>query len=124
MWSVKRSQTGLGLFATANIPADTEVIEYTGDYITEEEYEQRGGRYMMASLDGMVIDGSARSNKARYVNHSCQPNCENIVDDDGRVFITSLQDIMPGEEITVDYGDDYVEEFIKPYGCKCKSCLE
>jgi len=70
-----------------------------------------------------MIDGSARSNIARYINHSCKPNCEaEIVA--GRVFLRALRRIEAGEELSYDYGKEYFDMYIKPYGCRCAACAK
>ena len=61
-------------------------------------------------------------NKARYLNHSCRPNCETDIVK-GKVYIYAKRNIKSGEELTYDYGKEYVDDFIKPYGCKCLKCL-
>ena len=68
------------------------------------------------------IDGSPRSNTARYINHSCRPNAEAYISG-RRVWIWSKRAISAGEEITCDYGKEYFDEHIKPVGCKCEACL-
>jgi len=68
------------------------------------------------------IDGSPRSNLARYINHSCRPNAEAFVTNRRRVWIWSRRRIKPGEEITYDYGKEYFEGIIEPIGCRCSKC--
>lgn len=119
--AVKRSATGLGLFALDTIPADRRVVEYTGPVLTNEEANQRGGKYLLSMDEKYVIDGSPRSNIARYVNHSCRPNAKAYTSG-ARVWIWSLRTIKAGEEITMNYGKEYFDEKIKPKGCKCKKC--
>lgn len=118
---VRRSSAGLGLFAGEPIPRNTFVVEYIGPRITQEEADEKGGRYLFEVSKNVVIDGSARSNIARYINHACKPNCETDVVK-GRVYVYSLHAIKEGEELHYDYGKEYVDDFIKPYGCKCHSC--
>src|SRR5690606_3438983 len=74
--AVRRSRTGLGLFAAEPIPRNACVIEYTGRHLTDEEYNRSRSRYLFDLGNGKVLDGSPRWNKARYINHSCVPNCE------------------------------------------------
>lgn len=119
---VKRSATGLGLFAAALIPAGRRIIEYTGKLITNEEVERRKyGKYFFGLDDKYSIDGSARSNLARYVNHSCRPNADAFVSG-RRIWIWSKREIKPGEEITYNYGKEYFDDHIRPVGCKCTKC--
>ncbi len=120
---VKKSKAGLGLFATKKIPKNSFIIEYFGQILSNKERDEKGGRYLFETSANRTIDGSCRENTARYVNHSCKPNCE-IEIIRGRVYIVSKRTILPGEEITYDYGEEYFDEFIKPNGCKCESCLK
>ncbi|HHO53847.1 MAG TPA: SET domain-containing protein-lysine N-methyltransferase, partial [Deltaproteobacteria bacterium] len=113
---VKRSRAGLGLFTGRAIPEGACIIEYVGPILFEDEWYDTNSRYLFAISEQETIDGSARSNLARYINHSCGPNCEPEVYRK-RVFIRALRSIEAGEELTYDYGREYVEEFIAPQGC-------
>lgn len=119
---IKRSETGLGLFATKSIPAKNRIIEYKGRLIPDEIALKSRGRYLFDLENGYSIDGSSRSNLARYINHSCKPNAYAIIEDE-RIWIWSKRTIEAGEEITIDYGKEYFDIFIKPKGCKCKKCV-
>ena len=118
---VKRSSAGLGLFAEEDIKKDSFVIEYTGNILSSKEADARGGKYLFEVNSRKVIDGSGRENKARYINHSCRPNCE-IEIKKGRVFVYARKNIKKGEELSYDYGKEYFNEYIRPLGCKCKKC--
>jgi SET domain-containing protein len=118
---VRRSAIGLGLFAAEDIPAGKRIIEYLGPLIPNEEVEKRRGRYFFGVNSKWSIDGSPRSNLARYVNHSCRPNAEAFVSG-RRVWIWSKRRIRAGEEITYNYGKEYFDDYIKPVGCKCAKC--
>jgi SET domain-containing protein len=121
---VGRSLTGLGLFATREIKKRARIIEYRGPRRSEqaaERAETRGNRYLFEVSKHVTIDGTTRSNVARYANHSCNPNAEAIVFR-GRVFIKSLRRIKPGEEITYSYGGDYLRNVIGKSNCKCGRC--
>lgn len=121
---VKRSSAGLGLFANEAIPKEQIIIEYTGDRITEDEANQRGGRYLFDVTKNLVIDGKGRDNTARYINHSCAPNAEAEHDEEeDRIFIRARKQIAAGAEITYDYGKEYIKEIIGPEGCRCAKCL-
>lgn len=121
---VKRSTTGLGLFAARDFKKDEEIIEYVGEVITDEEAQERGGKYLFELNDKWTIDGKSRSNKARYLNHSCKPNCyAELTYDEKQVFIKAKRGIKKGEELTFHYGSYYFENEIKPVGCKCANCL-
>jgi uncharacterized protein len=119
---VKRTKTGLGLFATKSIPKGKRIIEYTGPFIPNEEVEKSGRKYFFGVNKKWSIDGGARTNVARYINHSCRPNAEALVSNRRRVWIWSAKNIKPGEEITYDYGKEYFEGIIEPIGCKCEKC--
>lgn len=117
--SVRRAAAGKGLFAEEDIPKGVCVIEYTGTILNEEEAEAAAGRkYLFEVSKKRTIDGNVPSNLARYINHSCRPNCESVVRS-GRVFIFSIKRIKAGTELSYDYGDEYFDEFIKPHGCRC-----
>lgn len=119
---VKRTRTGLGLFATEPIPAGKRLIEYVGEILSNEIVDQLRGKYFFGINSKWSIDGSARSNIARYCNHSCRPNAEAFISGK-RVWIWSKKNIQAGQEITINYGKEYFDQFIKPSGCKCEKCL-
>jgi hypothetical protein len=121
---IGRSITGFGLFATRPIKKKTRIAEYRGpilDYETAQRAENRGNRYLFEVSKQRTIDGTPRYNVARYANHSCNPNAEPIVWR-GRVFIKSMRNIKPGEEIVYDYGVDYLRNVIGRSGCRCSRC--
>jgi uncharacterized protein len=120
---VKRAATGLGLFAVQPIAAKKRIVEFTGRLITTEERYQVGGKYLFEIDEDWAIDGGPRSNLARYINHSCRPNAIAYVTGK-RIWVWSRRKIQAGEEITLNYGKPYFDEFIKPIGCKCKACTE
>jgi SET domain-containing protein len=118
-FAVKRTTTGLGLFTLQPIPADKKIIEYIGPIISAEEADRRGGKYLFELDEKRAIDGSARSNTARYINHSCRPNAKGYTSG-RRIWIWSLRAIKAGEEITIDYGKEYLDAHIKK--CRCGKC--
>ncbi len=119
---IARSKTGLGLFATRLIFPGM-YIEYRGTLLSEEQVGRlKSPRYLFELNKKWTIDGSPRNNIARYINHSCQPNCESI-QAGTRIFIKALVLIPPGTELVYDYGPEYTSEFIRPHGCKCRKCL-
>jgi uncharacterized protein len=120
-YAIKRSKTGLGLFAKETLAKGSVIIEYTGTILSNKEAEERGGMYLFEVSSRRTIDGSDRSNTARYINHSCKPNCEPEIIR-GRVFICAKRTIAGGEEIVYDYGKEFFNYFIKPFGCKCDQC--
>jgi hypothetical protein len=120
---VGRSTTGLGLFATEVIPKGVRIFEYTGKIITNAEADAMPGRprYLYDLSKTHTLDGSPRSNVGRYANHSCKPNGV-IYIYGGRIFVKSLREIQPGEEITYDYGKEYFDAFIGKDRCRCVKC--
>lgn len=118
---VKRSSAGLGLFATRLYKKGERIIEYFGREISKAEEYTSKSKYLFEVNSRKTIDGTTRENFARYINHSCKPNCEpNIVR--GKIYIDALRGIKPGEELSYDYGEEYVAEHIKPFGCRCGKC--
>ena len=113
--------TGLGLVTKRAFKKGDFVIEYTGPIITRDKADEIGGKYLFDINSKWVIHGVPQSNLARYINHSCKPNCEADVSGK-KVFIHALKKIVEGEELTYDYGEEYFDEYIKPHGCKCNSC--
>lgn len=120
---VKRSVAGLGLYTEEEIPKGKCIIEYWGRTITPAEEYTINSKYLFEIHSRRTIDGSDRRNIARYINHSCRPNSE-IEIRKGRVFVMSRRKIKAGEELTYDYGKEYWNEYIKPYGCRCEKCKE
>ncbi len=120
---VKRSSAGLGLFAGEDLPKGACLIEYKGRKISEKEEYTSKSKYLFQINSKKTIDGTARTNTARYINHSCRPNAE-IEIKKGRVFVMAKRKIKLGEEINYDYGEEYWDEHIKPKGCRCLKCQE
>lgn len=116
---VRRGLSGLGLFATLPIRKGAFVIEYWGEVISEEESDRRGGKYLFTVENGKVIDGTTRKNTARYINHSCRPNCEAEMDGT-RLYVTTKRAILPEEELTYHYGKEYWLDHCNP--CRCNHC--
>ena len=132
IYKKKSSIHGWGIFAKTNIPAGTRIIEYVGEKITKAEAERRGPQLIKYSKKhhqaGAVyifelnkkydIDGHVEYNTAKYINHSCTPNCEvDIIR--GRIWIVALRGIKRGEEISYNYGYDL--ETYEEHPCCCKS---
>jgi SET domain-containing protein len=122
---VGRARTGLGLFATEPIAKDALIVEYRGRRITTAKAQQlewtRANKYMFEINTRWTIDGSSRRNLARYVNHACEPNAEaELVR--GRMMFRALRRIEAGEEITIDYGEEYFELYLAKHGCRCADC--
>ncbi len=120
---VGKSRTGFGLFATETIKKGERIVEYVGMILNDVEAEKKKhNKYLFDVRKNKTIDGTPRWNVARYANHSCDPNAESEEDRRARIYITAIRDIAPGEEITFDYGEEYVAEHITPFGCRCRSC--
>ena len=115
---VGRSSAGLGLFATRAYKKGERIIEYFGRVISKEEEYTSRSKYLFEVNSRKTIDGTDRKNIARYINHSCTPNCEPEIEK-GRIYIDAIKNIKPGEEFTYDYGEEYFKEHIRPYGCRC-----
>ena len=121
---IGRSNTGLGLFATKPIKERARIVEYKGRLLTTKEaeiLENRGNLYLYEINSRWTIDGTPRSNIARYANHSCNPNTESY-NLKLRVFLRALRNIKPGEEIVYDYGTDYLKNVIARSNCKFSRC--
>ena len=121
---IGRARTGLGLFATRPIKKRSRIAEYKGPLLATKlanKLETRGNRYLYEINKRWTIDGSPRSNIARYANHSCNPNAETY-DVKHRVFLRALRNIKPGEEIVYDYGIDYLKNVIGRSNCQCSRC--
>ena len=124
-FKVFRSSAGLGLKTLKDIKKGEEVIEYIGEKISDTEANNRPNKYLFEINDEWTIDGSPRYNTARYINHSCRPNCEAVHEEDtDRIYIEAKRAIKAGEELTYDYGKSHYDEYIKPYGCKCDKCQD
>jgi hypothetical protein len=101
---------GRGAFATRTIRKGTCIVEYAGEVITSDEADRRYDDDTMSrhhtflfAIDAeRSIDGNSRGNEARFINHSCEPNCEAVAYE-GRIYIHALCTIEPGEELTYDY---------------------
>jgi uncharacterized protein len=118
---VRRSSAGMGLFAEEAIPKGACVIEYVGRMLEGEDWQGVNSKYLFEVNSRKTIDGSPRWNTARYINHSCRPNCEPEIYKN-RVFIFAKRNIKAGEELAYNYGATYFDDFIKPFGCRCVKC--
>ncbi|MEK7155439.1 MAG: SET domain-containing protein, partial [Patescibacteria group bacterium] len=118
---VRRAATGRGLFADEKIPKGACIIEYVGRPATLEEMAKDDGKYLFWSGKMSMINGNVPGNAARYINHSCAANCD-ADGPPGRIFIIARRRVMPGEELTYDYGKEYFDKHIKPKGCRCAKC--
>jgi SET domain-containing protein len=128
----RSSIQGLGAFATRRISKGTRIIEYVGERITEEESDRRYDdasmkrhhTFLFSLDDGTVIDAAVGGNEARFINHSCDPNCEAVIERK-RIYIEAIRTIQPGTELAYDYAyersDDCDEETERLYVCRCGS---
>jgi hypothetical protein len=115
---VGRSSSGLGLFAMRSYKKGERIIEYFGRTLNRgDEYTSRS-KYLFEVSTRRTIDGATRANFARYMNHSCCPNCATEIER-GRIYVDAVKKIKKGEELTYDYGEEYFNEHIRPYGCRC-----
>ncbi len=121
-YKVKRGISGFGLFAEKDIKKGDWIIEYVGIVRPNKEVEGNTTKYLFEVNNRITIDGSPRWNTARYMNHSCKKgNAESDIIK-SRVYVKAIKNIEKGAEITYDYGKEYFDEFIKPYGCMCETC--
>lgn len=118
---VKRSKTGLGLFTTIPLKKGVRVIEYFGRELSDAEQYTSRSKYLFGIGKKRMIDGNIKENRARYINHSCKPNCE-VEESRGRIFIYTKRTIEAGEELTYHYGKEYVDDYFKNGGCRCDKC--
>jgi SET domain-containing protein len=116
---------GTGVFAKATISKGERVVEYVGERIDKQESLRRCELHNehIFGLDATTdLDGSVLWNSARYLNHSCSPNSEAILED-GRVWIVATQDITAGQEITFNYGFDLDDYRSYPCHCGAPNCV-
>lgn len=119
---------GRGVYATEPIAKDTQIIEYTGQRILWEDVPcdlDDPHTFLFGLENGTdVIDPEIGGNEARWINHSCDPNCE-AIEEEGRVFIYALRDLQPGEELFYDYAlqvdEPRTKELEKECECHCRS---
>lgn len=125
---------GRGVYATAPISKGTRIFEYLGERISHAEADRRylgkdeddGHTFLFIASNRTVIDAGRQGNDARFINHSCDPNCETVIEK-ARVFIDTIRDIAPGEELGYDYQltwestDDPAE--LALYACRCGAAI-
>jgi len=121
---------GLGAFSLTDIPTGTRVIEYTGEKISNAEADRRYDddampqhhTFLFILNDRTCVDAAFEGNEARFINHSCDPNCEAVIER-GHIWIEALKTIPAGTELAYDYAyeDDpkYTEKDLLFYACKC-----
>ncbi len=132
LWKLRRSGIhGSGMFAADDIPKGARIIEYVGVKVDKDESLNRclkqeakgrktGGAmvFVFDLNDKYDLDGNIPNNPAKYINHSCDENCEAVNEDD-QIFIYSKKKIPKGAELTFDYGYDI--EFYEEHPCRCGS---
>jgi SET domain-containing protein len=131
--TVRRSKVhGSGVFAARPIRKGTRVIEYTGERVThaqadsryEDKDESDNHTFLFIVDRKTVIDAGVDGNEARFINHSCDPNCESVIEGQ-RVFIEAIRSIAPGEELAYDYqiqrDADDPADIDEIFACRCGS---
>ncbi len=123
---------GRGVYATRVIPKGTWIIQYTGERITNDEADRRYDdeamdrhhTFLFVLDERTCIDAAVGGNDARFINHSCEPNCEAVyAEEEQEIWIVAKRRLAAGEELTYDYG--YVadaedeEEARRLYPCHC-----
>ncbi|MCJ7453012.1 MAG: SET domain-containing protein-lysine N-methyltransferase [Steroidobacteraceae bacterium] len=130
-FEVRRSGIhGRGVYATRHIANGTRIVEYLGERITHKQADARyedkgqddGHTFLFIVSSRVVIDAGVNGNDARFINHSCDPNCDTVIENE-RVFIEAIRDVKPGEELGYEYGltwesTDDPEELVN-YQCCC-----
>ena len=131
----KSSIAGKGAFATRRIPKGARIVEYTGERISQEEADRRypydpevpHHTFLFNLEEDVVVDAAHRGNASRFINHSCAPNCEAVIED-GRIWIYALKTIPEGTELVYDYrfilDEPHTAAAKKRYPCRCgaKNC--
>ena len=121
VWVGTSCIAGKGLFAAQNIEKGTRIIQYIGARIPKEESLWRlaeGNAYIFYFNDRYDIDGKILRNTARYINHSCDPNCD-VTLTTRTIWIVALRDIHDGEELTYNYGYEYEPDSYQDFPCRC-----
>ena len=130
-FEIRRSRIqGRGAFAIRKIRKGTRIIEYTGERISHDEGDRRYDdekmkrhhTFLFTLNSRTVVDGAVQGNESRYINHSCDPNCEAVIED-RRIWIEAVRTIQPGDELVYDYQyereDDADEDADSWYPCRC-----
>ena len=116
---------GLGSFAAEPIRAGRLILEYVGEKITKNESLRRceaGNAFIFELDDEWDIDGGVGWNPARFLNHSCAPNCDAEYIE-GQIWIVARREIAPGEELTFNYGYDWEDHREHPCQCGAAQCV-
>ena len=119
----------MGAFAIKPFPEGTRLIEYAGERLTPEQADarypdndDRHHTFLFAIDDDVVVDAAVNGNDARFLNHSCDPNCDVIIEDK-RLWIETIRDVDPGEELVYDYAfvlpERHTPAAKRRYPCSC-----
>lgn len=133
-FALRRSRIqGRGAFARKDIPKGTRIIEYTGEKISNAESDRRypdddrdarHHTFLFTLNSRTIVDAAVDGNEARFINHSCQPNCDAVIER-GHIWIESIKDIRKGEELVYDYQYEwdsaYTRDDLQFYKCECGS---
>jgi SET domain-containing protein len=131
LYEIRQSEIqGRGVFAKRRIRAGQRIIEYAGERISnkeadrryDDEHMKRHHTFLFTLDKKTVIDGAVDGNDARLINHSCDPNCEAVIED-GKIWIYAKRNIQPGVELAYDYKYERTNDpaDIEFYKCKCGS---
>ena len=130
---------GNGVFAIAPIAKGERIVRYKGTLRTHDEVDaeygdvdEDGHTFLFTLNDEYVVDANAGGNVARWINHSCAPNCEAVIEENGKgkrhkdkVFIEAIRDIAEGEELLYNYGitlaERHTAKLKKLWACRCGS---
>jgi SET domain-containing protein len=116
---------GMGVFARVDIPSETRILEYVGEHISKKESLRRrkaNNFFVFVVTREFDLDGAVDWNPARFINHSCAPNCEARMEDE-RIWIYAVRDLRAGEELTFNYGYDLQDYEEHPCRCGAPQCL-
>ena len=116
---------GTGVFARVALPGGTRVLEYVGEKIDKAESSRRcqsNNEYIFCLDEQFDLDGNVSWNPARFINHSCAPNCDAECLD-GRIWIIARREIGAGEELTFNYGYDLQDYTEHPCRCGVPACV-
>ncbi|MBU1096585.1 MAG: SET domain-containing protein [Bacteroidetes bacterium] len=110
---------GQGIFAVADIPSDELIMVISGDVISGEECERREEEENNVYIfwNGEYYIDTANTDKIKFINHSCEPNCDVLDRDASTLNLVAKRNIKSGEELTIDYGYDEIYEM-----CRCEIC--
>jgi SET domain-containing protein len=130
-FEVRRSSVhGLGAFAVGTIGKGARLVEYVGERVSHKEADRRyetkdasdAHTFLFIVDSRTVIDAGVGGNDARFFNHSCDPNCESVIER-GHVYLETIRPVTPGEELTYDYQiqreDDDPPDVDEVFACRC-----